>query len=106
MTINKHLDSPILISLLVLTACTPAEPPSPAIESAAPPATDSRNAVDLIIEGLMEHLKGKNSWFTQPDFPYAETWWWKICGFEVRNEWILSFLTNLNTSSPVAVASS
>ncbi len=51
MTINKHLDSPILISLLVLTACTPAEPPSPAIESAAPPATDSRNAVDLIIEG-------------------------------------------------------
>ena len=51
MTISKHLDSPILVSLLALTACSPAEPPSPAIESAAPVAADTRNAVDLIIEG-------------------------------------------------------
>ena len=51
MTISKHLDSPILVSLLALTACSPAEPPSPAIESAAPIAADTRNAVDLIIEG-------------------------------------------------------
>ncbi len=51
MTISKHLDSPILVSLLALTACSPAEPPSRAIESAAPIAADTRNPVDLIIEG-------------------------------------------------------
>jgi len=51
MTGSKHPEFPIVISFLVLTACTPAEPPAAAIESAAPPPADSRNAVDLIIEG-------------------------------------------------------
>ena len=51
MTINKNPGFPILVSIWVLTACTPAEPPSPAIQSAAPPGADIRNAIDLIIEG-------------------------------------------------------
>ena len=52
--------------------------------------------VDLLVEALMEHLKESNSWFAQPDFPFAETWWWNLSAFEVRNEWLLEYLGNLN----------
>jgi radical SAM superfamily enzyme YgiQ (UPF0313 family) len=45
--------------------------------------------IDLIIEALMEHLKPRDSWFAQPDFPYAETWWWNFSSLEITNEWIL-----------------
>jgi len=48
---HKHLAHPALISLLALAACTPAETPSPAVESIAPSVTDGRDAIDLIIEG-------------------------------------------------------
>lgn len=51
--------------------------------------------IDLIIEGLMEHLKERKSWFVQPDFPYAETWWWNFSALEISNEWILNYLVNL-----------
>jgi len=52
--------------------------------------------VDLLVEALMEHLKERNSWFVQPDFPFAETWWWNLSAFEVRNEWIIESLENFN----------
>ncbi len=52
--------------------------------------------IDLLVEALMEHLKESNSWFAQPDFPFAETWWWNLSAFEVRNEWLLEYLGNLN----------
>jgi radical SAM superfamily enzyme YgiQ (UPF0313 family) len=52
--------------------------------------------IDLIIEGLMEYLVERNSWFVQPDFPYAETWWWNYSRVEIENEWILTFLANLS----------
>ena len=55
--------------------------------------------VDLLVEALMDHLKERNSWFVQPDFPFAETWWWNLSAFEVRNEWILEYLTNLKSQS-------
>ena len=58
--------------------------------------------IDLIIEGLMEHLKGRNSWFVRPDFPYAEAWWWNFSASEIRNEWIVDFLTSLTNKLPVA----
>jgi len=51
--------------------------------------------IDLIVDGLMVHLKDRNSVFSQPDFPFAETWWWNYSAFEVRNEWILNFLDDL-----------
>jgi len=38
----------------------------------------------------------RNSWFVQPDFPYAETWWWNYSRVEIENEWILTFLANLS----------
>ena len=52
--------------------------------------------VDLLVEALMEHLKVRNSSCVQPDFPFAETWWWNLSAFEVRNDWILEYLENLN----------
>ena len=55
--------------------------------------------VDLLVEALMEHLKERNSWFVQPDFPFAETWWWNFSAFEVRNEWILDYLASLKPQS-------
>jgi anaerobic magnesium-protoporphyrin IX monomethyl ester cyclase len=51
--------------------------------------------VDLIVEGLMDHLKARNSRFVQPDFPNAEDWWWNLSAFEVTNEWLLEYLANL-----------
>ena len=51
--------------------------------------------VDLIVEGLMDHLKERNSWFSDPDFPYAETWWWNYSALEVRNKWLQEYLTEL-----------
>lgn len=54
--------------------------------------------VDLIIDGLMEHLKARDSWFAQHDFPYAETWWWTRSAIEIRNEWILDYLARIEVS--------
>ena len=51
--------------------------------------------VDFLIEGLLDHLKERNSWFVQPDFPFAETWWWNYSAFEVRDKWIIEYLENL-----------
>lgn len=48
--------------------------------------------VDLIIEALIEYLKERNSWFVQPDFPYAETWWWNLSAIEIEDGWLLNFL--------------
>lgn len=58
--------------------------------------------IDLIIEGLMEHLKERDSWFVHPDFPYAETWWWNLSAFEISNEWILDYLSTLSPKFAVA----
>jgi hypothetical protein len=51
--------------------------------------------VDLIVEALMEHLRERDSWFAQPDFPYAETWWWSMSAVEVKDDWLLAFLSGL-----------
>jgi radical SAM superfamily enzyme YgiQ (UPF0313 family) len=59
--------------------------------------------IDLIVDGLMEHLKERNSWFVQADFPHAETWWWSLSTMEIRNRWILDYLASLNPSRMVAV---
>ena len=53
--------------------------------------------VDLIIEGLMEHLQERESWFVHPDFPYAETWWWNSSAREIEDEWLLQYLSRLNS---------
>jgi radical SAM superfamily enzyme YgiQ (UPF0313 family) len=50
--------------------------------------------VDLIVQGLLEHLQG-DSWFVDPQFPYAETWWWNYSGLEVTNDWLAGFLARL-----------
>lgn len=52
--------------------------------------------VDRIIDALMLHLKERNSWFVQADFPHAENWWWNFSTLEVTSEWLLDFLSSLN----------
>jgi radical SAM superfamily enzyme YgiQ (UPF0313 family) len=47
--------------------------------------------VDILIDKLMGHLSPK-SWFVQPDFPYAETWWWGNAQREVKDSWLLETL--------------
>ena len=49
--------------------------------------------IDLIIEKLIEHLKPIKSWFSMPDFPYAETWWWAHSSREISNEWLIDCLS-------------
>lgn len=51
--------------------------------------------IDLIIEKLIEHLKPTKSWFSMPDFPYSETWWWVHSSREVSNEWLIDCLSKL-----------
>ena len=51
--------------------------------------------VDLIVEKLIKHLKPLNSWFSMPDFPFAETWWWAHSSREISNEWLIDCLSNL-----------
>jgi radical SAM superfamily enzyme YgiQ (UPF0313 family) len=58
--------------------------------------------VDCLVEGLMDHLKERNSLFVQPDFPFAETWWWNYSAYEVRNKWILEYLANLESQRCLA----
>lgn len=62
--------------------------------------------VDLIVDALLEHLRQRDSWFVQPEFPYAETWWWNMSALEVKNEWLLSFLEGLGSTGPRAAAAS
>lgn len=47
--------------------------------------------VDILISKLMRDLSPK-SWFVQPDFPYAETWWWGQAQREVKDSWLLETL--------------
>ena len=56
--------------------------------------------IDLIIEKLMKHLKPVKSWFSMPDFPYAETWWWVHSSREITNEWLIDCLSNSKKSVP------
>jgi radical SAM superfamily enzyme YgiQ (UPF0313 family) len=54
--------------------------------------------VDVIVDGLLQHLKA-DSWFVDPRFPYAETWWWNFSGLEVTNDWLAGFLARLAPAS-------
>ena len=51
--------------------------------------------IDLIVDRLYTHLKSIKSWFSMPDFPYAETWWWAHSSKEITNEWLITCLSNL-----------
>jgi radical SAM superfamily enzyme YgiQ (UPF0313 family) len=51
--------------------------------------------VDRIVDALMEYLKERDSLFVQPEFPYAETWWWSRSALEVEDEWLTDFLASL-----------
>lgn len=55
--------------------------------------------IDHLIGGLMEHLRARNSWFVQPEFPHAETWWWNFAAHEVKNDWLVDFLGQLQPST-------
>ena len=56
--------------------------------------------IDLIVEKLIKHLKPIKSWFSMPDFPYAETWWWVHSSREISNEWLINCLSNLEKTVP------
>ena len=56
--------------------------------------------IDLIVEKLIKHLKPIKSWFSMPDFPYAETWWWVHSSREISNEWLIDCLSNLEKTVP------
>jgi radical SAM superfamily enzyme YgiQ (UPF0313 family) len=51
--------------------------------------------VDLIVEGLMDHLRERESLFVHPDFPFAETWWWNFSALEIDHEWLSNYLLQL-----------
>ena len=53
--------------------------------------------IDLIIDGLLEHLDVSSN-FKQERFPYAENWWWSVSKVVVRDSWILEYLSNLTPS--------
>ena len=57
--------------------------------------------IDLIVEKLIKHLKPLKSWFSMPDFPYAETWWWVHSSREISNEWLVNCLSNLGKTVPL-----
>ena len=57
--------------------------------------------IDLIVEKLIKHLKPIKSWFSMPDFPYAETWWWVHSSREISNEWLIDCLSNLEKTVPL-----
>ena len=57
--------------------------------------------IDLIVEKLIKHLKPIKSWFSMPDFPYAETWWWVHSSREISNEWLVDCLSNLEKAVPL-----
>ena len=57
--------------------------------------------IDLIVEKLIKHLKPIKSWFSMPDFPYAETWWWVHSSREISNEWLIDCLSNLDKAVPL-----
>ena len=57
--------------------------------------------IDLIVEKLIKHLKPIKSWFSMPDFPYAETWWWVHSSREISNEWLIDCLSNLEKTDPL-----
>jgi len=61
--------------------------------------------VDLIVEALMEYLKERDSLFVQPEFPYAETWWWSRSALEVEDRWLTDFLTRLEPAAGTRPAS-
>lgn len=52
--------------------------------------------VDRIIEALIPHLGERNSHFSQPDFPYAETWWWARSKSEVSHQWLVECMEGLS----------
>lgn len=57
---------------------------------------------DLLVEGLMRHLAPRHSWFAQPDFPHAETWWWSRAREEVSEGWLRQFLDGLAPANQAA----
>ena len=52
--------------------------------------------VDLLIDQLMPHLEKRQSHFAQPDFPYAENWWWVSSKREISNKWLIECLDGLS----------
>ncbi len=58
--------------------------------------------VDILIDRLMLQLSPK-SWFVQPDFPYAETWWWGHAQREVKDSWLLETLRGVGPADLEAV---
>ena len=50
----------------------------------------------MMVEALIDYLKPRHSHFSEPDFPYAETWWWNHASHEISNDWIVNFLSDLD----------
>ncbi len=50
---------------------------------------------DRIIEALMPGLRERGSWFADPDFPYAETWWWNYSALEISHDRLLENLSGM-----------
>ena len=57
--------------------------------------------IDLIVEKLIKYLKPLKSWFSMPDFPYAETWWWAYSSREISNEWLIDCLSNFKEKNQI-----
>ena len=55
--------------------------------------------IDTLVEKLLPYLAEKNSHFSQPDFPYAESWWWTCSKTEISNAWLIETLKAIMRSS-------
>ena len=52
----------------------------------------SIEVVDVLVERAILALRSRESWFSEPDFPYAETWWWSRAMVEISNRWLVETL--------------
>ena len=50
--------------------------------------------IEALIEKLIPELKKRNSNFSQPDFPYAESWWWTWSKMKISDKLIFDLLNS------------
>ena len=55
--------------------------------------------VDLLVEELIPYLAKRNATFSQPDFPYAEAWWWVWSKYHVSNKWLIGTMKSFSSET-------
>lgn len=58
----------------------------------------SIEVVDVLVERATPVLRARGSWFAEPDFPNAETWWWSRAMVELSGRWLVETLGELTVA--------